>query len=181
MTDDLCGSDGPLRTTMLSVVPLMHSWHCREVCCTQWTRVAGGADTACILHLVSWSSASWPVHPRQSCADGRKRKRKEKTTPFGVNLTRSLVIYQAAQSADGTTIDLSSKSCNSPMNVSSSHEALVGLGRQFQWPPWFWFIGSQISKSWYVQFMQSVITAYACMPLQHTTTPECILHVSWQA
>ena len=30
----------------------------------------------------------------------KKRKRKEKTTPFGVNLTRSLVIYQAALTYD---------------------------------------------------------------------------------
>ena len=35
-----------------------------------------------------------------------RKKRKEKTTPFGVNLTRSLVIYQAAQKTMDYTLSL---------------------------------------------------------------------------
>ena len=37
-----------------------------------------------------------PVMPKK-CKRMRKKKRKEKTTPFGGILRRSLVIYQAAQ------------------------------------------------------------------------------------
>ncbi len=38
------------------------------------------------------------------CKDGEQMERKEKTIPFGVNLTRSQVLYWAAQGAHGHSV-----------------------------------------------------------------------------
>ena len=65
----------------------------------------------------------------------RKRKRKEKTTPFGVNLTRSLVIYQAAQQvylnrltcATDTTCSQNVSFLSAEQVTANSHAAIVPM------------------------------------------------------
>ena len=44
------------------------------------------------LSMIVPAHSPWPLR-----TSGKKRKRKEKTTPFGVNLMRSQVLYRAAQ------------------------------------------------------------------------------------
>ena len=57
--------------------------HCQDCVTGSNQPVTASLDCACKLQQV-------------------EKKRKEKTTPFGVNLMRSQVLYQAAQSATGT-------------------------------------------------------------------------------
>ncbi len=40
------------------------------------------------------------------CIERKEKKRKEKTTPFGVNLMRSQVLYRAAQGLKGNKVVL---------------------------------------------------------------------------
>ncbi len=49
---------------------------------------------ACIPHAVQIVVQLPILHPTNPCC--AERKRKEKTTPFGVNLTRSQVLYRCA-------------------------------------------------------------------------------------
>jgi len=55
----------------------------------------------------------------------KKKKRKEKTTPFGVNLMRSQVLYRAAQSSNKNITAILAKQPNSRPNISASMAHLV--------------------------------------------------------
>ena len=67
-----------------------------------------GHVSHCIVH-VCWLCSSlamlmyaWHLAEAPYAASLLEKKRKEKTTPFGVNLMRSQVLYRAAQSQPAT-------------------------------------------------------------------------------
>ena len=61
------------------------------------------------------------------CGHTAEKKRKEKTTPFGVNLTRRLVIYQAAQNTAENKCDslacLASRVCRGKTDLGVQEAA----------------------------------------------------------
>ena len=68
-------------------------------------------------------TVAWCDCSRLGLCTPKKEKRKEKTTPFGVNLTRSLVIYQAAQ--------IDTQTCRHAVS-SAQLEACAAFYRQVQ-------------------------------------------------
>ncbi len=57
--------------------------------------------------------------------DAVEKKRKEKTTPFGVNLMRSQVLYRAAQGDNGVPLSRSTEGSACSICSATSHSWLI--------------------------------------------------------
>jgi len=83
----------------------------------QYNKVVFAASLRCRRH--SPSLQAYICNTTRWSSQKKKEKRKEKTTPFGVNLLRSPVLYWAAQGGQGGLLSISDHSSNKSQLHSS--------------------------------------------------------------
>ncbi len=90
--------------------PLIRQGFCALVCTVYlgfWVRVSCQATAAMVvqslgLPMLNWLTDGQSLAANAQLAEKRKeKKRQERTTPFGVNVMRSQVLYRAAQGLIG--------------------------------------------------------------------------------